>query len=115
MTDNAELADRLDALAEQLHADAKLKQDTIVLGVVSSLRDEAKALRATYGPPIEFICSICLYDGIDWEALDEEQRASRNLLTVINGQMTCEYHASIVGGGDHGVALMFAKQHGMRS
>jgi len=64
---------------------------------------------------VEFICSICLYDAVDWNALDEDELADRNVLTVINGQMTCRYHASIVCGGDHTYALMFAKKQGMRS
>lgn len=64
---------------------------------------------------IVWTCSICLYDGVDWGALDEDQLAERRFLAVINGQMTCEYHASIVGSGEHGMALLFAKRQGMRS
>lgn len=63
----------------------------------------------------EFICSICLYDNVNWDALSKDKLASRHLLTVINGQMTCEYHAPIVGSKEHGYALMRAKQEGMRS
>lgn len=76
---------------------------------------EGFAPRRAPESPIEFVCSICLYDYVDWSTLSEEQLAERNLLTVINGQMTCEYHASIVGGGNHGLALMYARQQGMRS
>lgn len=64
---------------------------------------------------IEFTCSICLYDYVDWSTLDEDELASRHFLTVINGHMTCEYHASIAGGGEFGLKLLAAKQHGMRS
>ena len=104
------IRDRTEAIAE---ADRLRKQ--LAAGQGRAKNAEADALRAGSEPPIEFVCSICLYDYVDWSTLSEEQLAERNFLTVINGQMACEYHASIVGGGDHGLALMRAKQQGMRS
>ncbi|MBT0771831.1 hypothetical protein KIH74_23015 [Kineosporia sp. J2-2] len=54
---------------------------------------------------MSLICSICLYhpapDGEDTDTL-----------TVINGHLTCVYHAGFVAGADHGQALIAVlRQH----
>lgn len=46
---------------------------------------------------ISFFCAVCHWDATDVTVLDEEQRADRLHLTVVNGQMVCMEHVDLIG------------------
>ncbi|HEY9367548.1 hypothetical protein [Streptomyces sp.] len=51
----------------------------------------------------EFVCNLCLFE--EPRELSEDDRADREVLTVINGQMVCMAHQGYAQGGEHSVML----------
>jgi hypothetical protein len=51
----------------------------------------------------EFACNLCMFEKP--RELAEDDRADREVLTVINGQMVCMAHQGYAQGGNHSVML----------
>lgn len=52
----------------------------------------------------EFICCLCMFEE-DVPDLTDDEKAEREVLTVINGQMVCLAHQGYAEGGQHSAML----------